>query len=132
METILNVFGSKTVVWITRQGISTSLIEHWGGGKTLEETKILVEQVYKDRGYLKLIDGTERRNLKNPWATLLSESSDIIVKALEPDIWQEVEENNMPDFMRVERFGIYDWKRLAEVHDRFKIKGMIRHEEVQY
>ena len=122
---------AKTITWITREGIQKALIEHWAKDGDMDGVKSRVESAYEKNGYVKLIDGTKAYKLTHPYSDLLTKSIDIIINELKPDIWNEDHENDFPDFLRVPRFGIFDWQRLKTVSEKFGLKSIIRCKDEQ-
>ncbi len=125
---VMSVFNPevKTITWVTREGIQKALLEHWAKDGDIDGIRTRVESAYAKNGYVKLINGEKAYKLKHPYSGLLEKSIDIIITELKPDIWNEDHENDLPDYLRIPRIGIYDWTRLQTVSDKFGIKSIIR------
>ena len=125
-EAVAGIFNpDKDIIWMSSQNINDDLVKHYENGKTHQEFIQAVFDVWQKNHKIKLIDGTYLTDCPtyHPWIYLLSESTRIIIKALEPDCWNTPEaENDLPDFLRLERFGIYDTARITAVEEKFKLR----------
>lgn len=119
----------KQITWIERHGVSKAIQEHYANGRDQDEYVKFVNDTYAKNRKLKLLDGTYLASCMtySPYNEWIDANTKIIIAELIPDEWSTGHESNdMPDFLKVPRFGIYDWTKLDTVSKKYGIRSVIR------
>jgi len=112
MDKVLDIFAPhcQFITWTETAWIATAIREHYCNGKSEDELEQFVNQTYLKNRKLKLLNGEywTKAMTSRPYIEWISANTKLIIDELKPDIWStDHESDDMPDFMKIPRFGLF-------------------------